>query len=169
MDERRAELQESDIPDTAAVIGIGSEFLGEISPLDTDSTQFEMSDLILGVAKPPHVIQSESFPFPIIPKDPLKRSDSLRVYLEFYHLEDMETNIRLEYEINRVKDKDGSDTKTEVLSKKFDIGVTENNMDTIFIIDLGNLIPGDYELILKASPKKAKTTRTRKASFRIIS
>lgn len=55
------------------------------TPLDTDTTQLEMSDLLTGTPIPPG-LESSALPYDVLPARTLWRRDPLRVYLELYHI-----------------------------------------------------------------------------------
>jgi hypothetical protein len=54
-------------------------------PLSTDTARLEVSDLTLGVHIP-ETIDGSGLPFPLLPASRIWLIDSLRVYLEVYHL-----------------------------------------------------------------------------------
>lgn len=168
LETRKAEIEEADIPDTAKVIGIGTVFLDEMAPLRSHSSTFEVSDLILGIATPPHVDRSD-YPFPVIPKDPVRRSESLKLYLEVYDLRpqpDEKTTLSLEYEIRRLKRRGKVDESKERLSGRLSLDVQRRSASKTFPIDLRGLIPGDYRLTLKSV--NSNQNMIRNTSFRII-
>ena len=53
-------------------------------PLRRDAVQFELSDLIVGIA-PESVVGVDSLPLPVLPATRFWRADPVRVYLEIYH------------------------------------------------------------------------------------
>jgi len=170
LEARIQELRETDIPDTAKVVGIGSTFLGEISPLSTDTTQFEISDVILGVLALEPLGLSDRFAFPVMPRDPFKHSEPLRVYVEFYHLssDELNTAIAIECRIERIKEKGKLDKQKEQLSTSFSFEAFERTTSKIFELDISALVPGDYEFTLSASPEDSKHKKIRQATFRIV-
>ncbi|HEX9653080.1 MAG TPA: GWxTD domain-containing protein [bacterium] len=166
LDVRKSDLELADIPDTAKVIGLGTAFLGEISPLSPDSTQFEMSDLLIGVETTNSVEKELNYPFPVIPRRTFKRLPTLSVYLEIYFLINQPT-LNLLCEIKRFKAKGKSDKLEETTAKMFTFDTTDRSMKRTLEIDIKKLIPGDYELLLKVTNKGTKNTQTRKAYFQI--
>ncbi len=172
LDARTAKIEESDISDTAKVLGIGTAFLGKIEPLSPDTTSFEVSDLILGIKSPSHIDDALLYPFPVIPKDPVRHSESLQIYLELYHLaasRDNKTAFRLDCDINRIKEKGKSKKKKESLSVSCNFEAYDRNTKKIFELNISNLIPGDYEITLKALDKNSQKSKIRKSMFRIVS
>jgi GWxTD domain-containing protein len=167
-DVRRAELKAEDIPDTAKVIGIGAKFLGEIAPLASDSTQLEVSDLILGIETTESLRKALNYPLPVIPRYIFKRLPTMHVYLEIYHLKNHPT-LNLFCEIKRFKEKGKSDKAEEGTEKIFSFDTTDRSMKRTLQIDIHKLVPGDYELLLTVTNKATKHKKTRKAAFRISS
>jgi hypothetical protein len=167
---RKQELQETDIPDTAKVVGSGSRFLGEIAPLSADTTQLEISDAIVGVLAPEPVGFTERFAFPVMPRDPVKHSEPLRVYVEFYHLnsDEFNTAINIQCQIKRIKEKGKLDKQKEQLSASFNFEAFESTTSKIFELDISTLIPGDYEFTLIASRENSKHQKIREAAFRVV-
>ncbi|NIV92449.1 GWxTD domain-containing protein [candidate division KSB1 bacterium] len=159
LEHRSEKLQAEDIPDTASVVGIGTLLLGEVPPLQTDSTRFEISDIVFGVETPGHLDRAEYYPFPVIPKDPVKRSDSLKIYFEAYHLT---TPVLVEYRIEEKKE--GEDGRA-VLTGRVELNRSREN---VIDLDVSHLSAGDY--ILKCSVTSAQTgeKKTRSAAFRVI-
>ncbi|MFQ5637143.1 MAG: GWxTD domain-containing protein [bacterium] len=164
---RKAEIQQSDIPDTAKVIGIGSVFLGEIPPLDNDSTKFEVSDIIIGVEYPPE-FESLKYPFPILIKDPVRRSDDARVYVELYQAGAegiFPFTARLQYRIDAI-DKKGKLKK--VGERKIDFQVNRVNFEKIVPLKLDGLSAGDYQIAVEVIQKSSRQKKSRVSKFRIM-
>ena len=63
----------------------GQAHLEPPPPLSTDTAHLEVSDLTVGVPTPEN-IDGSSLPFPLLPAPRIWWIDSLRVYLEVYHL-----------------------------------------------------------------------------------
>jgi GWxTD domain-containing protein len=169
-DERKAKIEEADIPDTVKVTGIGSTTLEGIIPLSGDSTKFEVSDLIVGLTTPTNVDTSLSYPFPVIPRDPIRKSQALRVYLELYHLSlnrDNRAVYTINYEINRLKEKEKIDQSVEGLSQFFKFETSKRTVRENLEIDISKFIPGKYELTVKVTDNNSSQKKTRKASFTV--
>jgi len=166
LDVRKARLEKTDISDTAKVIGISSVFLDEFVPLSLDRSKLEVSDLIVGVQTPHKLAQSTDYPFPIIPKDPLKKSDSLSIYIELYNISDENSALRFDCELRMIKDDKVS--KKKKLSESFQIEASGEKLEKTFSLDISKLISGDYELTVKISGKNLKKQKIRKTFFRIV-
>jgi len=170
LDFKKAKLEKTDIPDTAKVIGISSACLGVFTPLSSDSTELEISDLIVGVKSSAELDQSIVYPFPVVPRKPVKQTDSLQVYLELYHLEfnsNLESSLRFDCEIKMVKG-GKINMKRERLSKSFEVQVYDKVLKRTFALDISKLNPGNYEVTIKIIYKKTKQKKVRKSAFRII-
>ncbi len=78
-------IQGQDIGDDEDV-GVlpGHSHFAVADPLRRDAVQFEVSDLIVGLA-PESVVQVDSLPLPLLPASRFWRADPVRVYLEIYH------------------------------------------------------------------------------------
>ena len=163
LDVRKAKLEKADISDTAKVIGISSVFLNEFVPLSLDRSELEVSDLIVGVQTPQKLTQSTDYPFPIIPKDPVKKSDSLRIYIELYNISDEKSALRFDCELRMVKD--DKVAKKKKLSESFQVDASGEKLKKTFSLDISKLISGDYELTVKITGKNLK--KNRKTFFRI--
>lgn len=168
--ERKAKIGETDIPDTVKVIGIGSLLLGDITPLSDDSTKLEVSDLIVGLKTPVYVDTSLSYPFAVIPKDPVRKSQMLQIYLELYHLSlsaDNKALFTIDCEIQRLKNKGKIARGTEQLSQSFQFEAPERNIGKELELDISQLVPGEYELTVNVTDKIASKKKLRKASFTV--
>jgi len=165
-DARKADLETADIPDTAKVIGIATAYLGEAPRLSADTSDFEISDLMVGIETPESVERELSYPFPVIPRYIFKRIPSLQLYLEVYYLRNQPT-LNLLCEIKRFKEKGKSKKVEETTEKMFTFDTTDRSMKRTLEIDIRKLAPGDYELVLTVTNKATKNKKTRKASFRI--
>ncbi len=78
-------------------------------PLSTDTAHLEVSDLTLGVRIPEN-IDGSRLPFPLLPASRIWLIDSLRVYLEVYHLgldEEGTGRFRADFKVEALRD-DGS-------------------------------------------------------------
>lgn len=171
LDSRLQQIQESDLPDTTKVLGIGSVFTGHIPPLSNNPASFQISDIIVGSDSPEHLNENLLYPFPVIPGDPVRKVVPLKIYLEFYHLqldENQKARVSLELEIKRLKDKGKVDKKKEKLTQNLKFDFSENNLPKIFEVDISSLAPGDYQFTLKARDAQSKQTRVRIATFRIL-
>ncbi len=62
----------------------GHEHFAVAARLRRDAVQFELSDLIVGIA-PESVVGVDSVPLPVLPATRFWRADPVRVYLELYH------------------------------------------------------------------------------------
>ncbi|MCG8608853.1 GWxTD domain-containing protein [bacterium] len=166
-DSRRVQLEESDIPDTAKVMGVGSRFVGKIVPLSTDSSGFEVSDLLLGAASS---LSPDLYPFPVIPKDPVTSAQPLLAYFELYPgtlASERGAEFHMEYKIKRVENGRAKERKKRALEKgRLQAG--ESKLAKTFQIDLQDMEAGDYEcvLLLKVSGLQAQKERT--SYFKII-
>ena len=167
LDVRKAKLEKSDISDTAKVIGVSSVFLDEFVPLTLDRSELEVSDLIVGVQTPQKLTQSTDYPFPIIPKDPLKKSDSLSIYIELYSISDEKKSLRFDCELKIIKD--GKVAKKKKLSESFQVDASGEKLKKTFSLDISKLTSGDYELTVKISGKNLKKQKIRKTFFRVAS
>ncbi len=168
LDVRKSELSRADLPDTAKVVGVQSVFLGDLQSLDSDSSRFQVSDLIVGKDTPEDVSNEFTYPFPVIPSDPVK-SDSVKVYFQIYHLAltDNESAVRLECEMKALKRSGKLDKKTERLKKTFDPVLSAATTDQVIALNISNLKTGRYELSMKIRSKTAKREIIRKSVFRI--
>jgi len=128
---RKAKLEQTDISDTAKVIGLSSLFLDEFVPLSLDRSGLEVSDLIVGVQTPQRLAQSMNYPFPIIPKDPVKKSDSLRIYIELYNISDEKSSLRFDCELRMVKD--DKVAKKKKLSESFQVDASGEKFLSTFL------------------------------------
>lgn len=168
LDVRKAELQESDLPDTAKVIGIRSVVL-DAEPLVAGFEVFEVSDAIVGTAALPDLADSGIYPFKTMPVDPVK-SSSVQVYWQFYNLKlnsKGKGKLRVEYQLQAIRKKGKVDKKTEFLKRTFEHEFATRDGDYLFTVDISRLKPARYELILKVTDRQAKTKRVRKTRFRI--
>jgi GWxTD domain-containing protein len=162
--ERKADLQHSDIPDTAKVVGIGSVFLGSIQPLALDSTKFEMSDLMIGVETTESLRKELKYPFPVSPRYNFNRMPTMQVYFEIYFLQKNPV-LNMSCEIKRFKVRGG---KTEETTERvFNFDTTDHSSKRTLEIDINKLVAGDYELVLIMTNKASKQKITRTAAFRI--
>jgi len=165
LDVRKARLEKSDISDTTKAIGMSSVFLNELSPLSFDRSNLEASDLIVGVQTPQRLAQSMNYPFPIIPRDPVKKSDSLRIYIELYNISDEKSSLRFDCELRMVKD--DKVAKKKKLSETFQVDASGEKLEKTFSLDISKLISGDYELTVKITGKNLKKQKIRKTFFRV--
>ena len=168
LDVRKAELQESDLPDTAKVIGVQSALL-EAEPLVAGSEIFEVSDTIVGTDALPDLADSGVYPFKPMPVDPVK-SSSVQIYWQFYNLKlnsKGKGKLRVEYQLQAIKKKGKVDKKTEFLKRTFEHEFATSDGDYLFTLDISRLKPARYELTLKVTDRQAKTKRVRKSRFRI--
>lgn len=168
LDVRKAELQESDLPDTAKVIGVQSALL-EAEPLVAGSEIFEVSDTIVGTDALPDLADSGVYPFKTMPVDPVK-SSSVQIYWQFYNLKlnsKGKGKLRVEYQLQAIKKKGKVDKKTEFLKRTFEHEFATSDGDYLFTLDISRLKPARYELTLKVTDRQAKTKRVRKSRFRI--
>jgi len=166
---RKIRLQESDLPDTAQVVGIASRFWRKPEPLSVDNAVFETSDLIIGKTTPPDLLESKIVAFPVIPVDPVKLQ-SIQVFLQLYNLTRATngvTRYQLVCELRLQKEKGEGNKKKEHLSKKFDFESTESTTSRTFSLALGGLNPGPYALTVTITDKISGKKRRRKAFFRI--
>jgi GWxTD domain-containing protein len=163
---RRTQLEEWDIPDTAKVVGVGSKFVGKIVPLSTDSTEFEVSDLLLGTASG---LPAELYPFPVIPKDPVTSSQPLLAYIELYPPtigSEHGAEFRMEYEIKKIeKGKAKNKKKRSLENVRPQAG---NKLAKTFEIELQDLQAGDYKCILLISSSGQRAQKQRTSYFKII-
>lgn len=164
LDVRKARLEKTDISDTAKVIGMSSVFLDKFVPLSLDSSELEVSDLIIGVQTPQRLAQSD-YSFPIIPKDPVRKSDSLKIYIELYNSSDEKRSLRFDCELRMVKDDKVS--KQNKFSQSFQVAASGKKLEKIFSLDISKLVSGDYELTVKVTGKNLKKKKNRKTFFRI--
>ncbi len=169
LDVRKAELHESDIPDTAKVIGIASAFLEENAPLSADSEAFEVTDLIVGQKTPAALAESYPHSFPVVPVDPVRPSQ-VKVFLQIFNLRlssKMRANYRLYCEVTAAKNKGKADKKREYLKKSMDFDIAETTTDSAFDLNLTDLDPGPYRLTVTIIDKNANKKKVRQSSFRI--
>ena len=165
LDVRKAKLEKADISDTAKVIGMSSVFLDEFVPLSLDRSKLEVSDLIVGVQTPLKLAQSTDYPFPVIPKDPVKKSDSLSIYIELYNISDEKSSLGFDCELRMVKD--DKVVKRKKLAESFQVDRPGEKLKKVFSLDISKLISGDYELTVKISGKNLKKQKIRKTLLRI--
>ncbi len=107
------------------------------------------------------------YPFPIIPKDPLKKSDSLSIYIELYNISAEKSALRFDCELRMIKD--DKVTKKKKLSESFQVDASGEKLEKTFSLDISKLISGDYELTVKISGKNLKKQKIRKTFFRVTS
>ena len=166
LDVRKAKLEKADISDTAKVIGMSSVFLNELVPLSLNRSELEVSDLIVGVQTPQRLAQAMDYRFPVIPKDPVKKSDSLSIYIELYNMSDEIRSLRFDCELRMIKD--GKVAKEKKLSQSFQGDASGKRSEKTFSLDISKLIAGDYELTVKITGKNLKEEKIRKTLFRIV-
>ncbi|MFQ5676175.1 MAG: GWxTD domain-containing protein [bacterium] len=167
LDVRKTKITLADIPDTAKVIGIHSAFLGQLAPLSSDSTSLEVSDLIVGVKTPP-LDQSIDYAFPVTPRDPVRRTDSLQVYVEIYNpTSASEAALKIDFDLQGLKN-GMLDKKKKNLAKSFEFAASQSRIGKTFQFDIANFEPGEYRLTLRIRNKKTGKERIRTATFQIV-
>lgn len=168
---KESNIPESDMPDTSRIIGIGKATLQDRTPLTIDTKTLEVSDLILGVKTPAGLDTTFSYPFPVVPRDRIRKTKPLHVYLEIYHLllgSNKQANFRINSRIKKIKRKGKIDENKEMLSKSFDFKSSESTTKKTLEIDISNLTSGQYELELKIIDKISSQEKKRKELFEII-
>lgn len=169
LDVRRAQLKESDIPDTAKVIGLNSLVLDSAPPLAVDSAHFEVSDLIVGQKVKPEVREAFDYPFPVMPRDPVKSSDALPVYFEAYNLrlgKKRQSNLEVQCTLLKRFEKADKKPKT-VLKKTFKFNTSASDLKESVLLDIKGLKGGRYGLVVDFKDKHANEKRRRSATLQI--
>ncbi len=165
LDVRKARLEMTDISDTAKVIGMSSVFLEEVVPLSLNLSELEVSDLIVGVQTPDILDQSKQYPFPVIPKDPVKKTVPLNIYIELYNVSDKKSSLRVDCELRSINDDKVGKKK---FSESFEVDGSGEKLKRVFSLDISKLDSGDYELTVKITGKNLKKKKVRRAFLRLI-
>ncbi|MFQ5823241.1 MAG: GWxTD domain-containing protein [bacterium] len=150
------------------VIGIGKKKISRTSPLSTSTEMLELSDLIIGVNMP-NESQNDRLPFPVVPSHKIWASDLLKIYLEIYHLyfkPDGRAHFVIDFEAVKIKGKKKS--KKESISLSFNFDSPYRTSKEHFEIDVSNLTPGNYELLVTVTDTVSLQKKQRKAAFEII-
>ncbi len=142
------------------------------SPLRRGGTEFEVSDLIVGLAPQPG-LSLEGVPVPLLPATRFWRSDLVRVYFEIYQPSTVpggeigQFDVRIS--VQRVsgpvlpgQDIEGRAVVTVTLESPAPDG------EHFFGLDLRNERPGDLRLVLEITDKATGTTRIRVAPVRLL-
>lgn len=169
LDIRKSELELADLPDTARVIGVQSEFIGTLEPLSTDKRVFEVSDVIVGETTPKQLSHWLAYPFPVVTQDPVK-SDLIKVYFQLYNLSlqnDIKAVCRLQCQINAIKNHGKEEKREKRMKQEFDLEFFSANTNHTIELDISDLKPGLYELIATFEDRTAKQQRVRSVAFRV--
>jgi GWxTD domain-containing protein len=166
-----AEVFESDKPVFSQPIAISKATIEPGTPLSSDPARLEVSDVVIGVAMPAGIDRSR-FPFHLIPSDKIWRPDTLKVYLEIYHLRlDPQgmAHFTLNFQVTRLEKKGNKFKRKEMISLTSNLDAPARATKENFDIDISNLKPGNYELLVEiidiiSSQKK----KQREVLFRIM-
>ncbi|HYX09514.1 MAG TPA: GWxTD domain-containing protein, partial [Bacteroidales bacterium] len=122
-------------------------------PLNVNTNQLEMSDLIIGYSS---AIHQAHIPFKITADNTIPENENLKIMFEVYHLEKNSpgiTSVDIDYSVKR----DEGFFKRIFSSNENRVGLSLNfeTMDTslseVLEVDTQNFSPGDYELTLVAN------------------
>ncbi len=167
---RKSGITEADIPDTAKVIGLASKALDGFEALHTDSTRFDVSDILTGVTAKSGLQQNADYPFPVLIHDPVKNSKPLNVYFEAYHVKaggNAKATVQLTCKLKKLSSKK-IDKKRERLQKKFTFESSRSNIKKSFTLNVSHLKSGHYELVIEFKDTVSRQTATRTARFYLI-
>lgn len=165
-----AEAFESDQPVFSQPIAIGKTTIEPGTPLSSDPARLEVSDVVIGVAITAGVDHSR-FPFHLIPSDKIWRPDTLKVYLEIYHLHlDPQgmAHFTLNFQVTRLEKKGNKFKRKEMISLTSNLDALTRTTKENFDIDISNLKPGNYELLAEITDIISSQKKQRKARFRIM-
>ena len=164
---RKTGITEADIPDTARVIGLASNALDGFEALQTDSTRFDVSDLLTGIAAKAGFQQKADYPFPVVIHDPVKNSKPLHVYFEAYHIKTggkAKAVVQVTCELKKLSSKK-TDKKKERLQKAFTFESSHSTLKKSFTLNVSHLKSGYYELVVEFKDKLSRQKATRKTRF----
>lgn len=154
--------------DMASVLAIGKSSISSPEPLSTDPEELELSDLVLGIDLPRSLAETD-FPFPVVPAEAFARDDTVRMYVEIYHLwlsGEGKADYTLEYGISKV-DKKGR-KKDEQISMGYRFSAPSRRNQEDLSIDISKLKPGYYEFYVKVRDAVSGQEKTRSTGFRVM-
>ncbi|MGH7453085.1 MAG: hypothetical protein ACRENG_17180, partial [bacterium] len=155
--------------ETGTPIGAGKDFFGKITPLDSNPQQLEVSDLVIGVERPPG-FEAELLPYPVVPSRQIRKPDALKVYLEIYHLhldDGGAGHFNIDFRVVKLERKGKKIARAEMIASAFDFQSAAPAAKESFTISVANLKAGDYELEVEVKDKISGMRKKRSAAFQI--
>ncbi|MCY4571816.1 MAG: GWxTD domain-containing protein [Gemmatimonadetes bacterium] len=145
-------------------------------PLRRDAVQFEVSDLIVGIA-PESLVGVDSLPLPLLPASRFWRADPVRVYLEIYHPTGVTDGETGNYDL-RVLLVPFTGTATPEELARSDAGgraAIEINIESqaptgrhYFDLDLRNERPGPLQLVVEVTDRSTGVSRARATPIALL-
>lgn len=153
----------------------GKVILENMSPLSTNLTELELSDLVIGVDSGRDMTYGD-ISIGFLPSNRFIFNSQMSVYLEIYNLllgEGSYANFTVEYNIVPLERKFGIKKLFERKGKK---SVTqsntytskERNINIPITLDISNLKKGNYKLVLTVKDKVGNMEKNRSVNFEIV-
>jgi GWxTD domain-containing protein len=139
-------------------------------PLSTDTAHLEVSDLTVGV-QIPESIDGSNLPFPLLPASRIWLIDSLRVYLEVYHLgldEDGAGRFQAEFTVEALGDDGSVDESREPVTLSVQLETDGPLFGAPFDIALRDQELGRYQVKVVVTDLIRGTTVSRAATLELI-
>ncbi|MFQ5641829.1 MAG: hypothetical protein ACE5IR_27960, partial [bacterium] len=152
---------------TKQVIGVGKQTVLASPPLSTSSEHLELSDLLIGIKYPQESGASRNR-FPVIPSNKIWETDSLKIYLEVYHLfldSKGMAHFNIDFEVSKLQGK--KKNKEESISLSFNFDSPFRTSKETFEIDISKLFPGNYEFLVKVTDTVSRESKERTAAFEV--
>ncbi len=162
--------------DTVMMKFAGKEILEKKTPLSTDQTQLEVSDLITGIDIPSNAVLKD-YPFPVLPAKEISKGDSLQVYFEVYHLSlnpEGKANYEVQFVVSKIPEKSfvnmllGRRNPDEVITQTFTFSANSTRSREKSTFDISELKEGSYEFIVEIRDLISNQEKIREGRFIII-
>ncbi len=150
--------------------GMGREEVPQPEPLDTDPSELQMGDLILGYGKTDSASAGSLFPFVISVNRHIPAGEPLALHVEVYHLREGEDALRdfsLEYEIRPVNFLGWTRERQDQFSLTLNFRQNEPRFTEDLEIEAADLQPGRYVLRLRAIDRVSGQEVSREVEFEV--
>jgi GWxTD domain-containing protein len=141
------------------------------SPLETDESRFEVSDLLTGTLVPPE-FQFAGLPYPLLPARQLWIQDALRVYLEMYHMGgafDGRARLDARFTVVPLREDGTRDEDREPLTLQVELTPrADGPYRETFDMQLRDQQPGRYRLEVEVQDQVRGQLRRRTADLELV-
>lgn len=144
---------------TALNIFVGKKRITTPGLLNTDLTELEISDLIVGIDLP-ETSDLVDYPFPVMPTKSIYRGDLLKVYLEIYHLllgESGQTSYRISFKMTKSGKKGllnkfiGRGRSKDIITQEYINQSRDRRVNEFVTFDISKFKDGEYEFLIEVT------------------
>ena len=170
--EHKVEEEGADEDDSDIGVLPGQRHFRVGSPLRRGETEFEVSDLIVGLAPRPE-LSLEGVPVPLLPATRFWRNDLMRVYFEIYRPSAIPEGETGQFDVRiSIQRPIGPVLPGQPIEGRAVVTVTLDSPapdgEHFFGLDLRNERPGDLRLVLEITDKATGATRVRVTPIRLL-